>query len=260
MKKTRLGLSISFKITTSLLVLMTIFLFITAVLFQRALFRVMNEEKEARIQATATLLTVILTPSVEKKDYHAVTKMLEDVIAFPEVRYAFLADPDGELVAKASRVRFPRSFYTEVSRRSTMKTANTAGFNTASTPFSVTKVETPKSSLVSKGTLYDYSLPLAGGRLHVGQVSTLDLASLTAIMGSSIRFMVLLVPTALLVSALLLRRFLRPLHHLTEKAKEISMGNLGAKLPWDRGREVKELAIAIERMRISLKRVIGRDR
>lgn len=261
-KREKLGFSISFKITFSFFVLIAVFLIVSVLLFQRAMLRAVSEEKEARIQATATLLAVILTPSVEQEDYDSVTKNLEDVISFPEVRYAFLVDNDGDITANASRARLSESFYMQVSKLSTTKEANVAGLNATSDPFSITKVKAPPADMDTnvESEVFDYSLPLAGGKLHVGQAVGLDLTSVAAIMGSAIRSIAMLVPVLLAFSLWLLRRFLRPLGTLVKSAKAISLGDLNTRLTWDRGREVKELALAFERMRISLKLALGRRR
>lgn len=107
-----------------------------------------------------------------------------------------------------------------------------------------------------------FPLKDAAGK-QVGVVLTLsDVTDQVRNARSALLFLILATALVFVVSFIVTARYLRaaiivPLVHLTEQAKEISMGNVELKLETDREDEIGLLIQSFERMRVSLKKSLS---
>jgi len=219
---------------------------------------IINQQVELRTKAIAKSFAGVIQKPLLVRNYLEVNKQAQQTSKLPGVAYAAVVNNRGIVVAGffSDLDRFDKDFVMEVKRH---------GF-----PKSVVKANSLSSGMSEKSArimvggqqIYDQviALPNNEGEVHVG-VYVADIENtIRDIMFSPLTMY--LVGTVLLIGfivfLLLSRAISKPTKELTEIANRISLGEMDLTITPKGPREMRELAIAFERMRFSVKAAMDR--
>ena len=244
-----------------LLTLVTGFLVISGTfsyLYLKYIPQIINEQIELRTIAISKSFAGVIQKPLLVRNYLQVNKEAQRTSGLPGVAYAAVTNKRGIIIAGffSDLTRFDRHFVTEVKKKGFPKTVVTA--NTLSGGMK------EKSAEISVGgqKIFDHviALPNNEGEVHVGvYVSEIDqairnvlLSPLTLSLVGGVLFI------GFIIFLLLTRAITKPTRQLTDMANRISLGEMDLTITPRGPREMRELAIAFERMRYSVKAAMDR--
>lgn len=215
---------------------------------------------DLRTSSIATAFQGVVQKPLLVRNYLQVNKEAERFSKLPGVAYTVVLNSKKVMIA---------GFFSDLDRFNSdfAKVVRTKGF-----PVKVLDQQPVAGSLLG-GTsgivvggqkIHDKKLPLdeAGGEIHVGvYVSEIDNTVAGALFSPLALSLLGLVFSSGLLAFILLARFIsRPLHQLTDVVNRISLGELDLQVEPKGPREIRDLSIAFERMRYSIKTALDRLR
>lgn len=244
-----------------LLTLVTGFLVISGTfsyLYLKYIPQIINEQIELRTIAISKSFAGVIQKPLLVRNYLQVNKEAQRTSGLPGVAYAAVTNKRGIIIAGffSDLTRFDRHFVMEVKKKGFPKTVVTANKLSAGM--------NQKSAEISVGgqKVFDHviALPDNGGEVHVGvYMSEIDqairnvlLSPLTLSLVGGVLFM------GFIIFLLLTRAITKPTRQLTDMANRISLGEMDLTITPRGPREMRELAIAFERMRYSVKAAMDR--
>ncbi len=212
-----------------------------------------QQETELRSLAVATALRQTAALSLQRKDYLLVRQETERAAKLPGIAYAAVVDEKGAVVAGVfnSMSSFDSQFIRQV---------NDKGFPVEVLAQNGLKTGAKEGSVrISMGgqPVHDRVLALAAtdGEVHVGIFT----AEAESAVWSTLLSPLLFVPLAIALLFLFLLTVLvngliaRPARSLTGTANRISLGELDLAIAAEGSRELRDLSMALERMRHSVR-------
>ncbi len=227
-----------------------------AYLYLKYIPEIINDQIELRTSAiTETFRGVIIKPLL-LRNYLQVNKEAQRTSKLPGVAYATVINKRGIVVAGffSDLKRFDRDFETMVKKK---------GFPLSILAKNKLGSGDGHSSIEVGGQhIFDTvsAIPDSGGEVHVGiYVSDVDTAIRNALVSpTTISIMAAILVSGILVLLFLTRMITKPMQELTNVANRISLGELDLVVEPDGPREMRALAVAFERMRISIKAAVER--
>ncbi len=244
-----------------LLTLVTGFLVISGTftyLYLKYIPEIINQQIELRTIAISKSFAGVIEKPLLLRNYLQVNKEAQRTSALPGIAYAAVTNKRGIVIAGffSDLNKFDRQFVMEVKKK---------GF-----PQSVLKANAlpagmqEKSKQISVGgqRVFDHviALPNKEGEVHVAvYVSEIDdairnvlLSPLTLSLVGGVLFI------GFIIFLLLTRSITKPTRQLTDMANRISLGEMDLTITPRGPREMRELAVAFERMRYSVKAAMDR--
>jgi HAMP domain-containing protein/DNA-directed RNA polymerase subunit RPC12/RpoP len=250
------GLSIRSYLFITMIVGFTLISGAFAYLYLKYIPEIINNQIELRTSAITETFRGVITKPLLLRNYLQVNKEAQRTSKLPGVAYATVINKRGIVVAGffSDLRRFDRTFEAQVKKQ---------GF-----PVSILAENKLGSGdghgriMVGGQSIFDTvsAIPDSGGEVHVGiYVSDVD----TAIRNALVSPTTISVMTAILISGILVLFFLtrmitKPMQELTDIANRISLGELDLVVEPGGPREMRALAVAFERMRISIKAAVER--
>jgi HAMP domain-containing protein/DNA-directed RNA polymerase subunit RPC12/RpoP len=221
---------------------------------------IINQQVELRTKAIATSFAGVIQKPLLVRNYLQVNKEAQRTSSLPGVAYAAVVNKRGIVIAGFFNDldRFNKDFVMEVKRRGFPKSVVAANKLTAGMAEKSSRIE------VGGQPIYDQviALPNDVGEVHIGVYVTDIEKTIKDIMLSPLTMY--LVGGVLLIGfvifLLLNRAISKPTKELTEVANRISLGEMDLTITPKGSREMRELAIAFERMRFSVKAAMDRLR
>jgi HAMP domain-containing protein len=218
----------------------------------------LNEQIELRTSAIASTFQGVLERPMLLKNYLQVNKEAERFSKLPGVAYAAVLNDRNVVIAGffSDLDRFTPNFAHKV---------RTTGFPVDMFPKNQTSPSQNKATFTIGGQIIqDKELPLpnSGGVVHIG-VYTEDIKNTvrSALLSPLSLTLLSLVFLSGLLAFLLLARFItRPLQKLTDLVHRISLGELDLAITPQGPREIRDLGVAFDRMRFSIKSALERLR
>lgn len=219
---------------------------------------IINTQIELRTTAITESFSGVIHKPLLLRNYLQVNKEAKRVSKLPGVAYAAVINDRGIVVAGffSDLSRFDKSFEARVKEKGMPVDV-----------FSQNKLSSGTdhvSARISVGgqVIYDEvaSIPDGGGEVHVGiYVSDVDRA-IRDVLISPLTFSVLggILVVGFVVFLFLTRSITRPMQELTDVANRISLGDMNLAVRSRGPREMRNLAIAFERMRRSIKAAMER--
>lgn len=231
-----------------------------AYLYLKYIPQLMNEQIDLRTSAITTVFSGAIKQPLLVRNYLQVNKEAERVSKLPGVAYTAVVNKRGIVVA---------GFFSDLSRFDQVFSAQvkTEGF-----PRSViekNKIKRGAQEQFARFTVGGQkiqdkvvTLPETGGTVHVGiYISEVEQAIKTALLSPlSLSLMGAIFFGGLIIFLIIARSISRPLVELTEVVNRISLGELDLVIEPKGPKEVRELAVAFERMRYSIKAAMIRLR
>jgi len=219
---------------------------------------IINQQVELRTLAIAKSFAGVIQKPLLVRNYLQVNKETQRTSSLPGVAYAAVVNKRGIVIAGffSDLDRFDKDFVMEVKRR---------GF-----PKSVIKANSLAGGMAEKSSrivvggqpIHDQviALPNSGGEVHVGVYVTDIEKTIKDIMFSPLTMYQVggLLLIGFIIFLLLNRAISKPTKELTEVANRISLGEMDLTITPRGPREMRELAIAFERMRFSVKAAMDR--
>jgi len=224
-----------------------------AYLYLKYIPQLMNEQIDLRTSAITTVFSGAIKQPLLVRNYLQVNKEAERVSKLPGVAYTAVVNKRGIVVA---------GFFSDLSRFDQVFSAQvkSEGF-----PRSVIE-----KNIIKRGEQEQFArftvggqkiqdkvvtLPETGGTVHVGiYISEVEQAIKTALLSPlSLSLMGAIFFGGLIIFLIIARSISRPLLELTEVVNRISLGELDLVIEPKGPKEVRELAVAFERMRYSIK-------
>lgn len=247
--------------TYLLLTLVTGFLVICGTfsfLYLKYIPQIINEQIELRTIAISKSFAGVIQKPLLVRNYLRVNKEAQRTSALPGVAYAAVTNKRGIVIAGffSDLSRFDRPFFMDVKKKGFPKTVISANKLPAG--------KKENSAVISVGgqTIFDHgiALPDNGGEVHIGvYVSEIDqairnvlLSPLTLSLVGGVLFV------GFIIFLLLSRAITKPTQELTDMANRISLGEMDLVITPRGPRELRELAVAFERMRYSVKAALDR--
>ena len=252
------GLPIS---TYLLLMLITGFFVISGAfsyLYLKYIPQIINQQIELRTIAIAKSFAGVIQKPLLVRNYLQVNKEAQRTSALPGVAYAAVTNKRGIVIAGffSDLKKFDRQFAREVQKKGFPKTILKANTLTAGMK------ENSKQISVGGQKVFDHviGLPNKEGEVHVAvYVSEIDDAIRRVLYSPLTLSLVGGILFIGFVNFLLLTRFItKPTRQLTEMANRISLGEMDLTITPRGPREMRELAVAFERMRYSVKAAMDR--
>jgi HAMP domain-containing protein/DNA-directed RNA polymerase subunit RPC12/RpoP len=221
---------------------------------------IINQQVELRTKAIATSFAGVIQKPLLVRNYLQVNKEAQRTSSLPGVAYAAVVNKRGIVIAGFFNDldRFNKDFVMEVKRRGFPKSVVAANKLTAGMAEKSSRIE------VGGQPIYDQviALPNNVGEVHIGVYVTDIAKTIKDIMLSPLTMYrvggVLLL--GFVIFLLLNRAISKPTKELTEVANRISLGEMDLTIIPKGSREMRELAIAFERMRFSVKAAMDRLR
>lgn len=215
-------------------------------------------EMELRSLAVATSLRQTVSKPLQRKDYLVVNQEAKRAAKLPGIAYAAVVDEKGAVVAGVfnSMSSFDSQFIRQV---------NDKGFPVEVLAQNGLKAGAKEGSVrISMGgqPMHDRVLALAAtdGEVHVGIFA----AEMESAVWSTLLSPLLFVPLAIallfifLLTVLVNGLIARPARSLTGTANRISLGELDLAIAAEGSRELRDLSMALERMRHSVRIAVER--
>ncbi|WP_456384702.1 HAMP domain-containing protein [Desulfolithobacter sp.] len=222
--------------------------------------QLVNEQVGLRTAAIAVAFKDSVSKPLLIRDQQQLDKEMKQISLLPGVAYAAVVNDRGLVVAGffSDPERFSHEF--------------AAGIRESGFPRTIIEHNRLKEGrlqqdavvLVEGQRIHDYALALneTGGEIHVGAYGADIKKSLrnSLFSSSSLSFIGLILGSGILIFLLLTRAISKPLQELTEVVNRISLGEVDLVVTSRGPREIRELALAFERMRYSIKAAIERLR
>lgn len=246
-----------------LLTLVTGFLVISGTfsyLYLKYIPEIINHQVELRTLAIAKSFSGVIQKPLLVRNYLQVNKEAQRTSTLPGVAYAAVVNKRGIVIAGffSDLDRFDKQFVMQVKRKGFPK--DVIGANTLSSGAK----EANAKITVGGQTIHDQviGLPNKEGEVHIGVYVTeindtirdVLLSPLTLSLVGAVLFI------GFIIFLLLTRAITKPTQQLTEMANRISLGEMDLVITPRGPREMRELAIAFERMRYSVKAAMDRLR
>ena len=243
------------------LTLVTGFLVISgtfAYLYLKYIPEIINQQIELRTIAIAQSFAGVIQKPLLVRNYLQVNKEAQRTSALPGVAYAAVTNKRGIVIAGffSDLNRFDRQFVINVKKKGFPRSIISA--NTLSAGMK----ENSKQISVGGQIVFDHviGLPNKEGEVHVAvYVSEIEeairnvlLSPLTVSLVGGILFL------GFVIFLLLTRSITKPTRQLTDMANRISLGEMDLTITPRGPREMRELAVAFERMRYSVKAAMDR--
>jgi HAMP domain-containing protein/DNA-directed RNA polymerase subunit RPC12/RpoP len=229
-----------------------------AYLYLKHIPEIINGQIELRTSAITETFRGVISKPLLLRNYLQVNKEAQRTSMLPGVAYASVVNKKGIVIAGffSDLTRFDRDFEVQVKEK---------GF-----PVSVLSQNKPGAGsghrriTVGGQTIFDTVNVIgdSGGEVHVGiYVSDVDDAIRNALVSPvTISVFGAILLSGFLVLFFLTRMITKPTQQLTDIANRISLGELDLVITPDGPREMRALASAFERMRISIKAAVERLR
>ncbi len=222
--------------------------------------QLVNEQVGLRTAAIAMAFKGSITKPLLIRNYLQVNKETERISRLPGVAYAAVVNDRGVVVAGffSDPGRFSPEFAASIRKKGFPK--GIIGQNRLKKG----QQQQDAELLIGGQRIHDQVLALdeTGGEIHVGIYGAdIDRTIRKALLSSSsLSLLGLILGSGILIFLLLARAISRPLQELTEVVNRISLGEVDLVVQPRGPREVRELALAFERMRYSIKAAIERLR
>jgi len=227
-----------------------------AYLYLKYIPEIINDQIELRTSAITETFRGVITKPLLLRNYLQVNKEAQRTSKLPGVAYAAVVNKKGIVVAGffSDLRRFDRTFETQVKNK---------GFPVSILAQNKLGSGDGHSRIVVGGqSIFDTvsAISDSGGEVHVGiYVSDVDTAIRNALISPvTISVMAAILLSGILVLFLLTSMITKPMRELTDVANRISLGELDLVIEPDGPREMRALAVAFERMRISIKAAVER--
>ncbi len=254
------GASVGFYLIFALTIGFVSIAAVFAYLYLKYIPQLMNEQIDLRTSAITTVFSGAIKQPLLVRNYLQVNKEAERVSKLPGVAYTAVVNKRGIVVA---------GFFSDLSRFDQIFSAQvkTEGF-----PRSVIEKNKIKKGVQEQFARFTVggqkiqdkvvTLPETGGTVHVGiYISEVEQAIKSALLSPlSMSLMGAIFFGGLIIFLIIARSISRPLVELTEVVNRISLGELDLVIEPKGPKEVRELAIAFERMRYSIKAAMIRLR
>ncbi len=227
-------------------------------LYLKYIPEIINQQIELRTIAISKSFAGVIQKPLLVRNYLQVNKEAQRTSALPGVAYAAVTNKRGIVIAGffSDLNKFDRQFVMEVKKKGFPKTI----INANALPAGMKE----KSKQISVGgqRVFDHviALPNEEGEVHVAvYVSEIDdairnvlLSPLTLSLVGGVLFI------GFVIFLLLTRSITKPTRELTDMANRISLGEMDLTITPRGPREMRELAVAFERMRYSVKAAMDR--
>ena len=227
-----------------------------AYLYLKYIPEIINNQIELRTAAITETFRGVITKPLLLRNYLQVNKEAQRTSKLPGVAYATVINKRGIVVAGffSDLRRFDRAFETQVKKKGfpvSILAENKLGSGDGHS-----KIEVGGQSIFDTVS----AIPDSGGEVHVGiYVSDVDTAIRSALVSpTTISVMAAILISGFLVLFFLTRMITKPMQELTDVANRISLGELDLVVEPGGPREMRALATAFERMRISIKAAVER--
>jgi HAMP domain-containing protein len=219
---------------------------------------IINEQIELRTEAIAKSFSGVIKTPMLLKNYLQVNKEAQRTSKLPGVAYAAVVNKKGVVIAGffSDLDRFDKEFSQRVKKK---------GFPVeilAQNPLPPGAEEADTRIQVGNQIIYDEvnATPESGGEVHIGiYVSEVDRAIKQALLSPLTLALAALVLAIVFITFFLLNRLItKPLRELTNVANRISLGEMDLQVVPSGPSEMRELAVAFERMRYSIKVAMDR--
>ncbi len=227
-------------------------------LYLKYIPEIINQQIELRTIAISKSFAGVIQKPLLVRNYLQVNKEAQRTSALPGVAYAAVTNKRGIVIAGffSDLNRFDRHFVMEVKKKGFPKTI----INANTLPAGMK--EKNKQILVGGQTVFDHviALPNKEGEVHVAvYVSEINdtirnvlFSPLTLSLVGGVLFI------GFVIFLLLTRSITKPTRQLTDMANRISLGEMDLTITPRGPREMRELAVAFERMRYSVKAAMDR--
>lgn len=204
-----------------------------------ALVKVLVEKSREQGVSIARDIAARSTDLILVNDLFSLHQLLAETQAnFPDVRYAFIVDPKGNVLVHTFGEGFPE---------------NLANMN----PVSPDSYQNTVLLNTEEGTVWDVAVPIFGGKAGVARVGISDLGVRQTLSGltSQLGLTILVVLIISLLAATLLTWILtRPILELVQAASAIARGDFSARVQRWANDEIGDLAEAFNQMALELGR------
>ncbi len=227
-------------------------------LYLKYIPEIINQQIELRTIAISKSFAGVIQKPLLVRNYLQVNKEAQRTSALPGVAYAAVTNKRGIVIAGffSDLNRFDRNFVMEVKKKGFPKTIINAN------PLPAGMKEKSKQISVGGQIVFDHviALPNKEGEVHVAvYVSEIDdairnvlFSPLTLSLVGGVLFI------GFIIFLLLTRSITKPTRQLTDMANRISLGEMDLTITPRGPREMRELAVAFERMRYSVKAAMDR--
>lgn len=227
-----------------------------AYLYLKYIPEIINGQIELRTSAITESFRGVVSKPLLLRNYLQVNKEAQRSSKLPGVAYASVINKKGIVIAGffSDLTRFDRAFEMQVKEK---------GF-----PVSVLAQNKPGASgghgriIMGGQTILDTvsALDDSSGEVHIGIYISDVNDTIRSVLVSPVTISIFgtILFSGFLVLFLLTRMITRPMQELTEIANRISLGELNLEITPDGPREMRALATAFERMRISIKAAVER--
>ena len=227
-------------------------------LYLKYIPEIINQQIELRTIAISQSFAGVIQKPLLVRNYLQVNKEAQRTSALPGVAYAAVTNKRGIVIAGffSDLNKFDRQFVMKVKKKGFPKTIISANTLPAGMK------EKSKQISVGGQRVFDHvvALPNKEGEVHVAvYVSEIDdairnvlLSPLTLSLVGGVLFI------GFVIFLLLTRSITKPTRQLTDMANRISLGEMDLTITPRGPREMRELAVAFERMRYSVKAAMDR--
>jgi len=219
---------------------------------------IINHQVELRTQAIAKSFAGVIQKPLLVRNYLEVNKEAQRTSTLPGVAYAAVVNERGIVIAGffSDLDRFDKDFAVKVKRHGFPKSVVQANSLTAGVKEKGARI------MVGGQPIFDQAvaLPNGQGEVHVGVYVTDIEKTIRDIMLSPLTMYLIggVLLIGFIVFFFLSRAISKPTKELTEVANRISLGEMDLTITPKGPREMRELAIAFERMRFSVKAAMDR--
>ncbi|HEB68744.1 MAG TPA: HAMP domain-containing protein [Desulfobulbus sp.] len=231
-----------------------------AYLYLKYIPQLMNEQIDLRTSAITTVFAGTVKQPLLVRNYLQVNKEAERVSKLPGVAYTAVVNKRGIVVA---------GFFSDLSRFDQVFSAQVKAEGFPRSVIEKNKIRSGSKEHSARFTVGGQMiqdkvvlLPETGGTVHVGiYISEVEQAIKAALLSPlSLSLMGAIFFGGLVIFLIIARSISRPLVELTDVVNRISLGELDLMIEPKGPREVRELAVAFERMRYSIKAAMIRLR
>ena len=246
-----------------LLTLITGFLVISGTfsyLYLKYIPEIINHQIELRTLAITKSFSGVIQKPLLVRNYLQVNKEAQRTSRLPGVAYAAVVNKRGIVIAGffSDLNRFDKKFVINVKKKGFPKDV------LAANQLSSGAKEANAKITVGGQVIYDQVISLANkeGEVHIGVYSTETKNTIHNILLSplTISLIGVIFVVGLIILLLLNRAITKPTRQLTEMARRISLGEMDLVISPRGPREMRELAIAFDRMQTSVKSALDRLR
>jgi len=227
-----------------------------AYLYLKFIPEIINGQIELRTSAITESFRGVVSKPLLLRNYLQVNKEAQRTSKLPGVAYASVVNKKGIVIAGffSDITRFDRAFETQVKEKGfpvSVLTQNKPGVNGGHT-----RIIAGGQIILDTVSALDNS----AGEVHIGIYASDVNDTIRGVLISPVTLSIFgtILLSGFLVLFLLTRMITRPMQELTEIANRISLGELNLEITPAGPREMRALATAFERMRISIKAAVER--